>query len=120
MKVNSKRHKTRVSAAIIAMAIVGAAFVAIGGASLGFSAVSQAQKQYGGKIAVCHRGHHTIRISAKAWPAHKRHGDVLGVCARKKGKPPVTGQGNTSISQKSASGGQAGSDGNGKAKGKNK
>jgi hypothetical protein len=120
MKANSKRRETRVSAAIIAMAIVGAAFVALGGAGLGFSAVSQAQKQYGGKITICHRGHHMVKISAKAWPAHKRHGDILGVCARKKGKPAVTGGKNASISQTSGSGDQAGTNGNGKAKGKGK
>ena len=45
----------------------------------------------GGKITVCHNvDHHavTIRISMKAWPAHKRHGDTLGACVPLPVKPP--------------------------------
>ncbi len=38
----------------------------------------------GKKMAICHSGddgNHTIHVSIKAWPAHKRHGDVAGACA---------------------------------------
>jgi hypothetical protein len=34
-----------------------------------------------GKVAVCHKGRKTIIISARAVPAHLRHGDTLGPCA---------------------------------------
>lgn len=34
----------------------------------------------GGKVALCHKDKKTIRVSAKAVPAHLRHGDELGAC----------------------------------------
>ena len=43
-----------------------------------------AASQY--KITICHHTHSkkhptvTIRISIRAWPAHKRHGDTMGPC----------------------------------------
>ncbi len=45
----------------------------------------------GNKVTVCHNvDHHavTIRISKKAWPAHKRHGDTLGACVPRPVKAP--------------------------------
>ncbi len=45
----------------------------------------------GDRITVCHNvSHHavTIRISKKAWPAHKRRGDTLGACVPRPVKPP--------------------------------
>lgn len=32
------------------------------------------------KVDICHKGKKTIRVSAKALPAHKAHGDFLGSC----------------------------------------
>ena len=41
-----------------------------------------------GKITICHHvfkakttKHVTIKVSTKAWPAHKRHGDSIGRCS---------------------------------------
>ena len=42
--------------------------------------------QYGKKVTICHKGKNTIRISTRAWPAHKRHGDTVGTCAEAKKK----------------------------------
>jgi hypothetical protein len=54
-------------------------------ASFGPASADQYQPR---KITICHhaRGkkgavrHVTIRISERAWPAHRRHGDTLGAC----------------------------------------
>jgi hypothetical protein len=35
-----------------------------------------------GKVTVCHKGKHTIEISAEAVEAHLDHGDTLGACDR--------------------------------------
>lgn len=70
--------------AIVAASVV--AFASLGGVGLAQSAVGLAQYQYGKKVSVCHKGKHTIRISTRAWPAHKRHGDTVGTCAEAKKK----------------------------------
>jgi hypothetical protein len=67
-----------------------AVFAALGGIGLANGVISVAQDQYGhDKVTICHNGH-TITISKRAWPAHKRHGDTQGSCAEgrhdKKGK----------------------------------
>jgi hypothetical protein len=62
-------------------AVTAVAFGLLGGAGLAQSAVGLAQYQYGKKVTICHKGKRTIRISTRAWPAHKRHGDTLGACA---------------------------------------
>lgn len=66
-----------VIAAVVAIAAV-AAFAALGGVGLAKSAIGPAQ--YGKKVTICHKGKNTMTISAKAWPAHQRHDDTLGVC----------------------------------------
>ena len=33
-----------------------------------------------GRVAVCHKGKHSMSASAKAAPAHLEHGDTLGAC----------------------------------------
>ena len=70
--------------AVIAASVV--AFASLGGVGLAQSAVGLAQYQYGKKVTICHKGKNTIRISTRAWPAHKRHGDTLGTCAAAKKK----------------------------------
>jgi hypothetical protein len=70
--------------AVVAASVV--AFASLGGVGLAQSAVGLAQYQYGKKVTICHKGKNTIRISVRAWPAHKRHGDTLGTCAAAKKK----------------------------------
>ncbi len=68
---------------LLPLAVFGAPALARTGASASEYS-SSAQYQY--KITICHATHsrkhpaHTIRVSARAWPAHKRHGDHLGAC----------------------------------------
>ena len=68
--------------AVIAASVV--AFASLGGVGLAQSAVGLTQFQYGKKVTICHKGKKTIRISARAWPAHQRHGDTLGTCTAAK------------------------------------
>ena len=70
--------------AVVAASVV--AFASLGGVGLAQSAVGLAQYQYGKKVTICHKGKNTIKISTRAWPAHKRHGDTLGTCAEAKKK----------------------------------
>ena len=70
--------------AVVAASVV--AFASLGGVGLAQGAVGLAQDQYGKKLTICHKGKNTIRISTRAWPAHKRHGDTLGTCAAAKKK----------------------------------
>ena len=58
-----------------------AALAALGGVGAAQSAISSADKAYGKKVTICHKGKKTISISKSAWPAHQRHGDTLGTCA---------------------------------------
>ena len=72
-------------ASAVAVAVAGVAitaFALLGGAGLAQSAIGLAQYQYGKKVTICHKGKKTIRISVRAWPAHKRHGDTEGPCVR--------------------------------------
>jgi hypothetical protein len=71
---------------LVPLAVFGAPALARTGASASeYQYSSSAQYQY--RIQVCHLTHskkhrwHTIRISVRAWRAHKRHGDQLGACA---------------------------------------
>lgn len=78
----SRRGRVVVFAAVAVTSLV--AFAALGGVELAQSAVGLAQYQYGKKVTICHKGKHTIRISVRAWPSHKRHGDEQGRCDVKK------------------------------------
>jgi hypothetical protein len=69
--------------AVVAVSVV--AFALLGGVGLAQSAVGLVQYQYGKKVTICHKGK-TIKISARAWSAHKRHGDEVGTCAALKKK----------------------------------
>jgi len=60
-----------------------AAFASLGGVGLAQNAIGLHQYQYGKKVTICHKGKTTIRISSRAWLAHKRHGDSVGLCDRK-------------------------------------
>jgi hypothetical protein len=85
---------------------------------------SSAEYQY--KIEVCHhtgsKKHqwHTIRISVRAWPAHHRHGDLLGACT---GSEPLVvkhdhGKGHDhGAGSNTSSNGQGHDQGNGHGKG---
>ncbi len=60
------------------------AFAALGGVGAAPTAINAAQGQYGKKVTICHKGKKTITVSKKALPAHLRHGDTIGTCARGK------------------------------------
>ena len=60
------------------------AVAALGGVGAAQSAISSADKAYGKKVTICHKGKNTLSIAKAAWPAHQRHGDVLGTCAAAK------------------------------------
>ncbi len=74
-------------ASVVALGAV-IAFAAIGGTGLAGSLVKPGKSQYAPgqyqqsekKVTVCHKGKVTIRISVNALPAHKQHGDTLGLC----------------------------------------
>ena len=81
---NSRKLRT----ALVATLTTGlvAAFAALGGGTVAH-ATSAGQYQYGKqKVALCHKGHHTIRVAQPAVAAHLRHGDRLGTCASVKAK----------------------------------
>ena len=95
----SRGTKSGRAAAVIAIAVASlVAFASFGGAGIAQSAVGLAQYQYGKKVTICHKGKRTIRISVRAWPAHKRHGDTVGTCvtaakhAKKHGKKQHTSE----------------------------
>ena len=78
------RWASNAAAVAVVAALAAAAFAVFGGVGLakdGPGKANASQGQYGKKVAVCHKGRRTIRISVNAWPAHKRHGDALGTCA---------------------------------------
>jgi hypothetical protein len=86
MKETRGNRNRRGAALIATVAASVVAFASLGGVGLAQSAVGLAQYQYGKKVTICHKGKNTIRISTRAWPAHKRHGDTDGTCAEAKRK----------------------------------
>jgi hypothetical protein len=89
-----RSRKRRVAAAVAATIAAVVAFASVGGVGLAQGLVSAAQYQYGKKVTICHKGK-TLTISAKAWPAHQRHGDTSGKCAnsaKKKNKGKHKGE----------------------------
>ena len=89
----SRRNRTLLGVAVVAISLAVA--VALAGFSFAAgtsrtAAFSPANAQYGpNKITICHHTHslknpvRTIRISASAWKAHKKHGDTMGPCTAK-------------------------------------
>ena len=68
--------------AVVAASVV--AFASLGGVGLAQSATSVLRSiSTARSVTICHKGKHTIRISTRAWPAHKRHGERVGTCAAK-------------------------------------
>jgi hypothetical protein len=50
---------------------------------IGLAILSLASGAYAAKkITICHKDLDTIKVSKKAWPAHKAHGDVRGSCGK--------------------------------------
>ena len=83
----SKGNQGRRGVAFVAVVAVSlVAFASLGGVGLAQSAVALTQYQYGKKVTICHKGKHTTRISARAWSAHKRHGDNVGMCVERRKK----------------------------------
>ena len=66
----------------------GARFAAIGGTGLAGGLAKPGKAQYAPasttfsekKVTVCHKGKGMIRISVNALPAHRSHGDSMGLC----------------------------------------
>ena len=121
----SRRRRVGAAAAATVAALV--AFASLGGVGLAHGVLSLAQYQYGKKVTICHKGKHTITISMKAWPAHKKHGDTMGACAnghkKNKGKHkgeshhapnPATGTGDEGSSSGANTNGPGNGHGNGK------
>jgi hypothetical protein len=128
-------------ASVVALGAV-VAFAAIGGTGLAGSLAKPGKSQYAPgqyqysekKVTVCHKGKVTIRISVNALPAHKQHGDTLGLCpalaaakakaaaaaaaARTSGKGNGKGKGQSADTTSSASSGPGKGNGNGKGNGK--
>ena len=79
---NARDHTRglRIASVAALVVVVMAVFGALGGIGLAQSAIGLAQYQYGKKVTICHKGRVTLRISVHAWPAHERHGDILGPC----------------------------------------
>jgi hypothetical protein len=79
--------KIRIVAATILALVLAVALAALGYSSPGKTRPSAVQY----KITICHHTHSTknpevtISISNTAWPAHQKHGDDRGACA----KPPA-------------------------------
>jgi len=87
-----------------------AAYALFGGVGHAQS-VGLAQSQYGEKVTICHKGKNTIRISTRAWPAHKRHGDTLGTCAAAKKKAKAKADAKKAAGKKGKSGDEHGKNG---------
>ncbi len=79
----SMGSRSQRGAALVVVVVASlVAFASLGGIGFAQSAVGLAQYQYGKKMTICHKGKRNIRISVRAWPAHKRHGDVAAVCQK--------------------------------------
>lgn len=76
----SSNRSRRIASTVAVAAAAITAFASLGGVGLAQSAIGLAQYQYGKKVTVCHKGKKTVSISVRAWPAHKRHGDIEGAC----------------------------------------
>ena len=72
---------------VVALAAV-LAFAAVGGTGLAGGLAKPGKAQYAPgqyknsdkKATICHKGKVTIRVSINALPAHKQHGDDVGMC----------------------------------------
>jgi hypothetical protein len=73
------KKSPRIAAAAAMVVCMLVAVAALGG--VGYAQTSSADKAYGKKVTICHKGKKTISIAKAAWPAHQRHGDTLGTCA---------------------------------------
>jgi hypothetical protein len=73
------KKSPRIAAAAAMVVCMLVAVAALGG--VGYAQSSSAEKAYGKKVTICHKGKKTISIAKAAWPAHQRHGDTLGTCA---------------------------------------
>ena len=89
-KSRGSNRRWRIASAVAVAVGAITAFASLGGAGLAQSAIGLAQYQYGKKVTICHKGKTTIRISVRAWPAHKRHGDTEGRCVRTAEKKHAT------------------------------
>ncbi len=83
-RFTGRRARTALGLVVVAAAL--AVTAAIAGIGFAGNSMTAAQYQYG-KVTICHHTKsktnptRTITVSARAWPAHQRHGDTLGACA---------------------------------------
>ena len=80
-QLSNPKKRSRIAGAAAMVVCLLAALAALGGVGAAQSAISSADKAYGKKVTICHKGKNTISIAKAAWPAHQRHGDTLGTCA---------------------------------------
>ena len=85
-QLSNPKKRSRIAGAAAMVVCLLAALAALGGVGAAQSAISSADKAYGKKVTICHKGKNTISIAKAAWPAHQRHGDTLGTCAAAKAK----------------------------------
>ncbi len=141
-KSKSSNRSWRIASTVAVAAVAITAFASLGGVGLAQSAIGLAQYQYGEKVTICHKAKKTIRISVRAWPAHKRHGDTEGACvgtaekkhakqekhaepakhdgAKEHGKAQEASEGAASSDRSDDDSGKGKSKGKGKGKGKGK
>jgi hypothetical protein len=83
-------RKVASGAALVSLAAAGLIAAAFAGgplASIRAETTTTTTVPSTGKVTICHKTHAakhpsvTIRISVRAWPAHRKHGDTLGACA---------------------------------------
>lgn len=118
--------------AVLVFAAIGGTGLAGGLAKPGKAQYAPGQYQYSEKkVTVCHKGKVTIRVSVNALPAHKGHGDSMGLCpalaaakakaAKAKAAKSEDQSGATDTSSTSGPGkGSGNGKGNGKANGSGK
>ena len=79
--------------ALVMLAVAALAYAG-GVAPTGRSGPASADQSQPRRITICHHArwrngatrHVTIRISERAWRAHRRHGDTLGACSSARNK----------------------------------
>ncbi len=92
-QLSNPKKRSRIAGAAAMVVCLLAALAALGGVGAAQSAISSADKAYGKKVTICHKGKNTISIAKAAWPAHQRHGDTLGTCAAAQGQEGQGGEG---------------------------
>ena len=126
-RVSRRRLGATATVALGAMLV----FAAIGGTGLAGGLAKPGKAQYAPgqytfsekKVTVCHKGKVTIRISVNALPAHRSHGDSMGLCpalAAAKAKAAKAAESDDQSGETDTSPAAGHGKGNGKANGSGK